>query len=210
MSKILDIDLDYLNLCSTNEGSGFLRDRTPEEAFDDLIDRANPDAKMTMSIEHHEAYHIWDALVDNKDLTRPRQIIHVDEHHDLYNKYEDINCANFVFHALNQWPACKVTWVASHKSGNTEDFYWGFHKSEIKRRFKTTVRVPRDMSKVDLISVTASPDYTKGYILSDILRHIEKHYAHRIIGQFPTPRRGKNQWPDNYYPSNWTMRGVRK
>ena len=210
MSKILDIDLDWLNLCDHHEGSGFLKNRTPQKAFDDLMSRANPDAKITMSIEHHEAYKIWDAFVDEGRLTRPKHIYHVDEHHDLYNNYKRVDCANFMLFALRQWPKCKATWIAASRIGNRHYFYYGYNQSEIKRRFKTTLRVPNDLSSVDLISITLSPDYIKLFILDDILPYIEKHYGHRIIGQFPTIRKGKDEWPENRYPCSWTMRGVKK
>ncbi len=210
MSTILDVDLDWLNLCNRNDGSRFLKNRTPQEAFDDLMNRANPDAKITMSIEHHEAYKIWDAFVDERRLTRPRHIYHVDEHHDLYNDYQHIDCANFMLFALRQWPKCQTTWVASYQKGNGKNFYWGFHKSNLKKRFATTLKIPNDIGDVDLISITISPDYTKQFVLEDILPHIEEKYGQRIIGQFPTPRKGKGEWPNNLHPYNWTMRGVKK
>jgi len=162
MSKILDIDLDWLNLCGDQyDGSGFLKNRTPQQAFDDLMSRANPDAKITMSIEHHEAYKIWDAFVDEGRLTRPKHIYHVDEHHDLYNNYKHIDCANFMLFALRQWAKCQATWIAARKVGTRAHFYYGYHKSEVKKRFKTTLRVPDSLSDVDLISITVSPDYIK-------------------------------------------------
>ena len=212
MSTLLDIDLDWLNLCGDQYGgSRFLRNRTPERAFDDLMSRANPDAKITMSIEHHEAYKIWDAFVDEGRLTRPKHIYHVDEHHDLYNDYSHIDCANFMLFALRQWASCKATWVAADSNiDNRVHFYYGFHKSEIKKRFKVTLKVPKDMSDVDLISITVSPDYIKPFVLESILPYIEKHYGHRIIGQFPTLRKGKQKWPGDRLPCNWTMRSVKK
>lgn len=211
MSKILDIDLDWLNLCDQCKGSGFLKNKTPQEAFDALMSRANPNAKITMSIEHHEAYKIWDAFVDEGRLTKPEHIYHVDEHHDLYNNYKHVDCANFMLFVLKQWPSCKTTWVAADSSfDNRTNFYYGFHKSEIKKRFKTTLKVPKDMSDVDLISITVSPDYIKLLVLNEILPHIEKYYGNRIIGQFPTIRKGKNEWPENEHPHSWTMRGVKR
>ncbi len=212
MSVLLDLDLDWLNLCGDQyNGSGFLKNRTPQEAFDDLISRANPDAKITMSVEHHEAYQIWDAFVDEGRLTKPKHIYHVDEHHDLYNDYKHVDCANFMLFALRQWPSCKATWVAADSGfDNRTNFYYGFHRSEIKKRFKTTLRVPKNMSNVDLVSITVSPDYIKPYVLEAILPHIEKHYGHRIIGQFPTLRKGKRDFYEDRYPGSWVMRGVKK
>lgn len=211
MSSILDLDLDWLNLCNSHDGSGFLKNKTPEEAFDDLMSRANPDVKMTMSIEHHEAYRIWDAFVNEGRLTKPKHIYHVDEHHDLYNDYKHVDCANFMLFVLRQWPKCKATWIAADSSfDNRTHFYYGYHKSEIKKRFKTTLRVPDYLSDIDLVSVTVSPDYIKPYVLEVILPHIEKCYGHRIIGQFPTLRKGKQEWPGDRLPCNWSMRGVRK
>lgn len=210
MSSILSFDLDFLNLCQSNEGSGFLKNKTPKEAFDNIMNRVNLKAKITMSIEHHEAYGIWNAFIDEGRFTKPKYIFNIDEHHDLYNNYNHIDCANCMLFTLRQWPKCKVTWIAANKTGNRSYFYWGFHNSIIKQRFQTTLKVPNDMGDVDLISLTISPDFIKPFILRDILPHIEKNYGHRIIGQFPTLRENKNSYKDETYPSSWTMRHVRR
>lgn len=210
---ILDIDLDFCNP-QNKLSSSFTKNKTPTEILDWIIEQTSPKIKIVMAIQHHEAFGIWRGMVDNKMLAKPHHIIHIDEHHDLYHDYH-LDCGSFLKYALEEWPRCKANWVIPFNRtgliGHT--YYRGYRGSPLEKRFSITTRMPvSEMRKTKLISLTASPDYTKPEILYDLLDFIETNYANRIIGQFPDFRKKlhKKRPQHKTLPNDWTMRSVKK
>ncbi len=214
MSVILDIDLDFCNP-QRQLSSAFTKDKTPIEMLDWLIEQTNSKTKIVMAIQHHEAFEIWCGMVYSKMLSRPHHIIHIDEHHDLYHGHT-LDCGSFLKYALEDWPKCRATWVMpfNHKSLSGHTYYYGYRGSSLEKRFSMTTRIPIDaIRKTELISLTASPDYTKPDVLFSLLNFIENKYSDRIIGQFPDIKEPNNHFmiPNKKtLPLDWTMRPVKK
>ena len=99
MSSILDIDLDYFNLC-----------QNPEQQFYELLNWGCCPIAFVVE-KHHKAYSRWKDRVKRETLTEPSHILHVDEHHDMMDQKRIVNIANFMYHAMHKWKNCQLHWM---------------------------------------------------------------------------------------------------
>ncbi len=99
MYSILDIDLDYFNLMDD-----FIR------RLHALLARAERSVDI-FAEEHRRIPRRWKARIKRGTMVSPAQNLHADEHHDMTDEKPRPNIANVVYHAMRQWPACRVQWI---------------------------------------------------------------------------------------------------
>ena len=157
MSSILDIDLDYFNLIEN-----------PEQRLQELLDWGN--RRIAFVVEkHHKSYSRWKDRIKRGTLTPPSHILHVDEHHDMMDQKRNINIANFMYHAMNNWRNCRVHWLVDQSIDSPDmwldDNVW----KSFSPRFSVGFNLPYGWPKPDLVSLCTSPDFVKRDLLHQLL-----------------------------------------
>ncbi|MBN1629680.1 MAG: UPF0489 family protein, partial [Thermoleophilia bacterium] len=106
--SILDIDLDYFNLADD-----------PVQRLRELLAWAGRPVDFSVD-KHHHALRRWRASVKRGRLAAPTHVLHVDEHHDMMDTRASPNIANFIYHAMRQWPGCRVHWLVDEPIDSPE------------------------------------------------------------------------------------------
>lgn len=96
--KILDLDMDYFMECIANNIPESTTERLPEEDYGGFVwteDRVRAFLENNLGLSkekkikgrivcgHNESLHLWRELINNKKLTIPFEVIHIDSHADL-------------------------------------------------------------------------------------------------------------------------------
>ncbi len=166
MSSILDIDLDYFNLVEK-----------PFWRLEKLLKWAEVPVAFIVE-EHHKAFVRWKERVRNGTLTRPLNILHVDEHHDMMDEKASPNIANFMYHAMRMWPRCRVHWLIEHRVDTPrmwlDDDIW----ASLSQRFSMGPHRPRKWPKPDLVSICTSPGFLSGELQQGLL-NVAHRWMHR-------------------------------
>jgi hypothetical protein len=161
MYSILDIDLDYFN-------------QMPDPALrlKQLLDWAGCPVSMVVE-RHNNAFSRWRQRWCIHCIT-PSHILHVDEHHDMMDQRQQTNIANFMFHAMDIWPHCRVHWLVQHPIDSPamwiEDETW----NSFRRRFSYGPHRPVRWPKPDLVSVCTSPDFVSPMLLEQLLEVVSQ------------------------------------
>jgi hypothetical protein len=159
-SSILDIDLDYFNLADD-----------PVRRLRELLAWAGRPVDFEVE-RHHQALGRWRTLVKRGRLAPPTHILHVDEHHDMMDEQSSPNIANFICHAMRQWPECRVHWLVDEPidSPNAwlDDSIW----AALAQRFSMGTRIPTGWPKPDLVSVCTSPEFVPGALRERLVAEI--------------------------------------
>ncbi len=147
MSSILDIDLDYFN--AVKDPVGHLKEllRWAGRPADFLVER------------HHEAFARWKSRIRQGSLSSPLHILHVDEHHDMMDEHPRSNIANFLYHAMRTWPACRVHWLVEHAIDSPRIWLSDDVWHRVSGRFSVGPCRPRAWPKPNLVSVCSSPEF---------------------------------------------------
>ncbi len=167
MSSILDIDLDYFNLMES-----------AIERLRDLLAWAGLPVSIVVG-KHHHAFRKWRALVRRGDLPVPGFILHVDEHHDMMDERRSPNLANFMYHVMRQWPACRVHWLVESPIDHPRHWLSDESWREVGDRFSRGRRIPHSWPKPDLVSVSTSPGFVVDPLRCELLTVIEERLTRR-------------------------------
>ncbi len=171
MSSILDIDLDYFNLC-----------QNPEQQFYELLNWGCCPIAFVVE-KHHTAYSRWKDRVKRGTLTEPSHILHVDEHHDLMDQKRNTNIGNFMYHAMRIWKNCRIHWMVDTPIDSPEmwldDDVW----VSFSHRFSVGSNRPHGWPKPDIVSICTSPEFVN----SDLL-----HRLFNVAGEFMTAKQRDN------------------
>jgi hypothetical protein len=158
MSSILDIDLDYFNLC-----------QNPEQQFYELLNWGCCPIAFVVE-KHHKAYSRWKDRVKRETLTEPSHILHVDEHHDMMDQKRNTNIGNFMYHAMRIWKNCRVHWMVDTPIDSPEmwldDDVW----VTFSQRFSMGSNRPRGWPKPDIVSICTSPEFINDDLLQRLLK----------------------------------------
>ena len=157
MSCILDIDLDYFNQIDS-----------PTERLRELLHWGTRPVSVVVQ-KHHHAFRKWRYLVRHGQLSAPQFIIHVDEHHDMMDERQNPNLANFMYHVMYEWPSCKVHWLANEEIDHPDVWLAEESWSVLSNRFSHGAYIPHDWPKPDVISVSTSPEFVNGCLLSNLI-----------------------------------------
>ena len=176
MSSVLDIDLDYFV---------FLDD--PLECLDKLLEWAGEPIAF-IAERHNRHLRQWKALVKRGTLSVPTHILHVDQHHDMMDQQVTPNIANFVYHAMREWPECRVHWLVDRAIDSPDMWIQDDEWESLARRFSSGPRRPRGWPRPDLVSVCTSPEFVSPDLEGSLLKRIEQF--NESYGR-PSPRRVK-------------------
>lgn len=157
MSCILDIDLDYFNNVES-----------PIERLRELLHWGSRPVSVVVQ-KHHHAFRKWRYLVRHGQLSIPRFIIHVDEHHDMMDERKDPNLANFVYHLMCQWPSCMVHWLVDEEIDHPHMWLADESWSDLCDRFSHGAYIPHDWPKPDLVSVSMDPEFVNDHLLPNLI-----------------------------------------
>ena len=162
MSSILDIDLDF-----------FKAVKDPVVYLEKLLRWAGRPVDVLVE-KHHEAFARWKSRVRQGALASPLYILHVDEHHDMMDENRSSNIANFMYHAMRTWPACRVHWLVEHPIDSprmwlSDDVWHG-----LAGRFSLGPCRPRGWPKPNLVSVCTSPEFVAEGLRRRLLRAVHE------------------------------------
>lgn len=147
MYSILDIDLDYFEAVPR-----------PVGALGDLLTWAASPVSVLVE-RHHQAFAQWRRVLRTL-RSEPSHILHVDQHHDMMDERRQANIANFMYHAMQSWPGCRVHWLVDHPidwpSMWLDPQVW----HSLSRRFTAGANRPASWPRPDLVSVCTSPEFT--------------------------------------------------
>ena len=161
MYSILDIDLDYFNLM-TDAGNELRH----------LLTWA--DCPVSMIVDrHNHAFARWRRRWRANGVS-PTQILHVDEHHDMMDQRQQTNIGNFMFHAMQIWPQCRVHWLVQYPIDSPamwlDDKTW----DSFRHRFTQGPHRPAQWPKPDLVSVCTSPGFVSPVVEQELLKVLSK------------------------------------
>jgi hypothetical protein len=163
LSSILDIDLDYFNQIPD-----------PANALERLL--AWADCPVSVLVDkHHMALPALKTRVHNGDLLSPTHILHVDEHHDMMDERKTVNIANWVYHAMCEWPACRVHWMVEHRVDSPRMWLSEEAWQKVSPRFTVGRHRPLTWPKPDFVLVCTSPEFIPsalGEALIERIRHL--------------------------------------
>lgn len=159
--SILDIDLDYFNL-----------KKAPARRLRELLGWGGRPVGFSVD-RHHEALKRWRALVKRGRLAPPTHILHVDEHHDMMDEKPVPNIANFMYHAMRQWPECRVHWLVDEPVDSPATWLNADVWDAVAPRFSQGPRIPRRWPKPDLVSVCTSPAFVSPALRQQLLAEMQ-------------------------------------
>lgn len=70
---------------------------------------------------HVHAYKFIKDLIEKYDAQHVR-IANIDMHHDCYNGTGELDCGNWIGYAMEDFPDCKVQWIANQTSKDIYEF----------------------------------------------------------------------------------------
>lgn len=161
MSSILDIDLDY-----------FVFTEKPLEKLDKLLAWGNHPVDFIVNT-HHQAFIRWKQYVRRGEISSPKYILHVDDHHDIMDDNETLNIANFIFHAMKTWKDCKVHWLIENPIDSPYMWISDDNWDSIKNRFSKSRHIPSKWQKPDIVSVCISPEFINRAFSQKLLKKIK-------------------------------------
>jgi hypothetical protein len=160
MSSILDIDLDYFNLMDN-----------PVRRFEELLEWA--DCNVSFVVEkHYKVLPQWRSYIKKGRISDPQFILHVDEHHDMMDERITPNIANFMVHAMKNWPTVRVHWLVDEAIDSPAMWLSDETWEILSKRFTWGSCRPRNWPKPDLISVCITPEFVSDKLRDDLLRII--------------------------------------
>lgn len=185
MSIWLDIDLDFWNY-----------KHNPVEHLNKFIKRIPKNIPVAFVIEHHHVLKILKKWIKKGSIITPLTVIHIDEHHDLYNvDYEDgpsepALCHNYVAYMNREW-AKEFVWVFPKEMQPCNEFEEGpfinwsdgsnyLDSIDIKTKLKCDTSSLRfKTEQIQCATFTLSPDYCSYFLLEnimDIIYSIEEYF----------------------------------
>jgi len=162
MRSILDIDFDYFNLMDN-----------PVQRLEQLLVWA--DCPVSFVAEsHHEVLRWWRSCIKKGRLRDPQYILHVDEHHDMMDEKTKPNIANFIVHAIRDWPNVRVHWLVEQAIDSPEMWLSEGTWYKLSKRFTSSSRRHPKWPKPDLVSACSSPEFVSDSLRKDLLKAIGK------------------------------------
>ncbi len=159
MTSILDIDLDYFR---------FFDD--PVDRLADLLGWANRPVDRLVE-HHHESLEYWILAIQERSLTVPRFILHVDEHHDMLGERKPISFGNFLYFAMRRWTTCRVHWQVNQPIDSPRMWLSDAAWKSVAKRFSIGPNRRPDWPKPDIVTVCKSPGF------------LGKALARQLLGQ---------------------------
>ena len=163
MSSILDIDLDYFCLVEN-----------PVQRLRSLLDWAGCPVALVVE-RHNRVLPFWRSLVIRQRLSAPEHILHVDEHHDMMDERTNPNIGNFMRHAMEIWPKCRVHWMVENGFDSPGMWLGDQTWRQLRRRFTTGSEIPPRWPKSDLVTVSTSPDFVEEDLLKMLLKECRRY-----------------------------------
>jgi len=161
LSSILDIDLDYFAILDN-----------PINRLNDLLNWGNRPVEIVTE-KHHRILKEWKKFIKKGIISLPQYILHVDEHHDMMDERKTPNIANFLYHAMIQYPDCQVYWLVEEPIDSPEmwlsDDVWDM----LAHRFTQGSKIPSSYPKPDFVSVCTSPEFLSTDLRCSLLENIE-------------------------------------
>lgn len=95
------------------ESIGILK--TPlQELIEVITENSSPQVKVMMADSHK---HIYNFIQENKQKMDAVNLVNIDFHHDAFKPRIDVNCGNWLTHALSDFPPeSQFTWIARQDS----------------------------------------------------------------------------------------------
>ena len=172
MCSILDIDLDFFNLQDN-----------PGQRLDDLLQWAKRPSDIIVE-KHHKVLRHWDRLMKKFNLPQPTHILHVDEHHDMMSEQKVPNIANVMYHAMRNWPTCRVHWLVDEAIDSPEMWLSDDAWTWLAPRFSIgSKRPPRKWPTPDIVSVCTSPEFVSLPLQELLMERIRQFGARASVAK---------------------------
>jgi len=161
MCSILDIDLDYFNTVED-----------PVQELNRLLTWANRPVDFIVE-KHHAVLKHWQKHLNKRNLPSPRQILHVDEHHDMMDEQSKPNIANVMVHALSRWPLCRVHWLVEKPIDSPNMWLSDSKWVQLAPRFSMGPNKPIGWGKPNIVSVCTSDAFVPKALREQLLAMIK-------------------------------------
>jgi hypothetical protein len=162
MYSILDIDLDYFNLCES-----------PILNLEKLLQWA--ECRVSFIVDrHNHALARWKRRHRSGRMPSPSHILHVDEHHDMMDEREQSNIGNFMYHAMRIWPQCRVHWLVAHPIDSPEMWLSEETWHAFRGRFSFGSERPQNWPRPNFVSVCTSPDFVEDILRENLLEVVQR------------------------------------